>query len=165
MENEKFLVMSSFSFSHCVFYPFGEYSTIFIQFEIGFCKLFQFGRVKNLLFGKGLKLDQTSCLTLLFSFCIPEALCVFHIFLPRFSFPVLNTSLHERCIHYWVLFSAVYHCRVVKYKTTSIFVRKKFLEFGQILEKSCVIQLPFSPTMLRKIISLILRVNSSKALL
>ena len=36
-------------------YPFGELSTIFIQFEIVVCKLFQFGRVLNLSFGKGLK--------------------------------------------------------------------------------------------------------------
>ena len=42
-EKEKLLVTSNFSFSHCVFYPFGEVSTIFITFEIVVCKLFQFG--------------------------------------------------------------------------------------------------------------------------
>ena len=44
-EKEKLLVTSNFSFSHSVFYPFGELSTIFIKFEIVICKLFQFGRV------------------------------------------------------------------------------------------------------------------------
>ena len=38
-------VTSNFSFSHSVFYPFGELSAIFIKFEIVVCKLFQFGRV------------------------------------------------------------------------------------------------------------------------
>ena len=35
----------NFSFSHSVFYPFEELSTIFIKFEIVVSKLFQFGRV------------------------------------------------------------------------------------------------------------------------
>ena len=38
-----------------VFYLFRELSAIFIKFEIVVCKLFQFGRFFNLLFGKGLK--------------------------------------------------------------------------------------------------------------
>ena len=54
-EKEKLLVTSNFSFSHSVFYPFGELSAIFIKFKIVFCKLFQFGRVENLSFGKGLR--------------------------------------------------------------------------------------------------------------
>ena len=33
-EKEKLLVTSNFSFSHIVFYPFGELSAIFIKFEI-----------------------------------------------------------------------------------------------------------------------------------
>ena len=41
-EKEKLLVMSNFSFSHSVFYPFEELSAIFIKFETVFCKLFQF---------------------------------------------------------------------------------------------------------------------------
>ena len=44
-EKEKLLVTSTFSFSHCVFYPFGELSAILIKFEIVVCKLFQFGRI------------------------------------------------------------------------------------------------------------------------
>ena len=43
-EKEKLLVTSNFSFSHSVFYPFGELSSIFIKFEIAVCRLFQFGR-------------------------------------------------------------------------------------------------------------------------
>ena len=50
-EKENLLVTSNFSFSHSVFYPLGR---IFIIFEIVVCKLFQFGRVQNLSFGKGL---------------------------------------------------------------------------------------------------------------
>ena len=53
-EKEKLLVTSNFSFSHSVFYPFGKLSAIFIKFEIVVCKLFQFGRVLNLSFGKWL---------------------------------------------------------------------------------------------------------------
>ena len=44
-EKEKLLVTSNFSFSHSVFYPFGELSAIAITFEIVVCKLFEFGRV------------------------------------------------------------------------------------------------------------------------
>ena len=44
-EKEKLLVTSNFSFSHSVFYPFGELSAIFVTFEILVCKLFEFGRV------------------------------------------------------------------------------------------------------------------------
>ena len=53
-EKEKLLEPNNFSFSHSVFYPFGKLSVIFIKFEIVVCKLFQFGRVKNLWFGKRL---------------------------------------------------------------------------------------------------------------
>ena len=52
---EKLLVMSNFSISHSVFYWFGKISAIFIMFKIVVCKHFEFGRVQNLLFGKGLK--------------------------------------------------------------------------------------------------------------
>ena len=41
-EKEKCLVRSNFSFSHSVFYPFGEHSVIFITFEIVVCKFFKF---------------------------------------------------------------------------------------------------------------------------
>ena len=44
-EKEKFLVTSNFSFSHSIFYPFGELYANFIKFEIVVCKLFQYGRV------------------------------------------------------------------------------------------------------------------------
>ena len=44
-EMEKLLKTSNFSFSHSVFYRFGELSSMFIKFEIVVCKLFQFGRV------------------------------------------------------------------------------------------------------------------------
>ena len=37
-EKEKLLVTSNFPFSHCVFYPFGEPSVIYIKFEIVVCK-------------------------------------------------------------------------------------------------------------------------------
>ena len=44
-EKEKLLVMSNFSFSHSVFYLFGELVDIFIKLEIVLCKHFEFGRV------------------------------------------------------------------------------------------------------------------------
>ena len=44
-EKEKLLVTSNFSFSHSVFYSFGELTAIVITFEIVVCKLFEFGRV------------------------------------------------------------------------------------------------------------------------
>ena len=47
-------ITSNFSFSHSVFYPVGELSTIFIKYEIVVCKLFQFGRGLNDKF-RGLK--------------------------------------------------------------------------------------------------------------
>ena len=47
-EKEKLLVMSNFSFSHSVFYPFGKLSAILINFEIVVCKFFQFGRLLTL---------------------------------------------------------------------------------------------------------------------
>ena len=36
-EKEKLLVTSNFSFSHSVFYPFGELSAIFIKFDFVIC--------------------------------------------------------------------------------------------------------------------------------
>ena len=44
-EKKKLLISSNFSFSQSVFFPFGEFSAIFIKFEIVVCKLFQLGRV------------------------------------------------------------------------------------------------------------------------
>ena len=45
-EKEKLLVKKpDFSFSHSVFYSFGELPAIFTKFEIVLCKLFRFGRV------------------------------------------------------------------------------------------------------------------------
>ena len=55
-EKEKLLETSNFSFSHSVFYPFGKLSAIFINFQIVVCKIFEFGRIYNFSFGKGLKL-------------------------------------------------------------------------------------------------------------
>ena len=59
-EKEKLLITSNFSFSYSVFHLFGEFSTISITFKIVVCKLFQFGRVQNLLFGKGFKVQDRS---------------------------------------------------------------------------------------------------------
>ena len=42
-EKKKLLVTSNFFFSHSVFYPFRELTTIFIKFKIVIRKLFQFG--------------------------------------------------------------------------------------------------------------------------
>ena len=47
--NEQFLL-----FPQC-FLPVEELSAIFIKFEIVVCKVFQFGRVLNLLVGKGFR--------------------------------------------------------------------------------------------------------------
>ena len=44
-EKEKLLIMSNFSFSHSVFYPFGEHSATFIKFKIVVCKFLVFGSV------------------------------------------------------------------------------------------------------------------------
>ena len=46
-EKEKLLVTSNFSFSHSVFYSFGELSAIFIEFEIVVYELFQFVKSLN----------------------------------------------------------------------------------------------------------------------
>ena len=54
LQEKKLLVMSNFFFPHSVFYLFGELPAIFTKFKIVVCKLFQFGSVKNLSFGKGL---------------------------------------------------------------------------------------------------------------
>ena len=54
-EKEKLLVTSNFSFFRSVFCSFVQFSTIFIKSKIVVCKLFQFGRVQNLSFGKGLR--------------------------------------------------------------------------------------------------------------
>ena len=41
-----------------VFYPFGQLSAIFIKFKIVVCKRFEFGRLKILTFGKGLRVIE-----------------------------------------------------------------------------------------------------------
>ena len=51
-EKENLLITSNFSFSHSVFYPFGELSAIFIVYEIVVCKLFQFGSLKFVVWEK-----------------------------------------------------------------------------------------------------------------
>ena len=53
-EKEKLLVTSNFSFFLRVFYLFEELYVILIKFEIVVCQLFQFGKVLNLSFWKGL---------------------------------------------------------------------------------------------------------------
>ena len=45
-ENKKLPITSNLSFSHSVFYPCGELCTIFIKLKIVVCKVFDFGRVK-----------------------------------------------------------------------------------------------------------------------
>ena len=45
-EKEKLLITSNFSFSHSVFYPFGELSAIFIKFEIVVFKNFVWKSLK-----------------------------------------------------------------------------------------------------------------------
>ena len=60
-EKEKLLVTSNFSFSNSVFYLLGELPAFFNKFEIVVCRLFQFGRVKNLPFGKGLNFLYNFC--------------------------------------------------------------------------------------------------------
>ena len=59
-EKVKLLITSNFSFSHSLFYPFRKLSAILINFKTVVCKLFQFLRVKSLLFRKGLTLSQTT---------------------------------------------------------------------------------------------------------
>ena len=46
-EKEKLLVLSNFSFSHSVFYLFGELSSIPIKSEIVDCNFFKFGGVQK----------------------------------------------------------------------------------------------------------------------
>ena len=52
-EKEKLLVTSNFSFSHSIFYPFGELSAIVITFEIVVCKLFNLEESKICRLGMG----------------------------------------------------------------------------------------------------------------
>ena len=81
--------MSIFSFSHSVFYPFGELSAIFIKFENILCQLFQFGSL-NSLFGKRLKKlweKEKMLVTSIFSF-------YHNVFYPyQHKFQFFNTHL------------------------------------------------------------------------
>ena len=52
-ENDKLLIVSNFSFSHSVFYLFGELFTIFIKSEIVICRLLSFEKSKICHLGKG----------------------------------------------------------------------------------------------------------------
>ena len=52
-KKQKLLVTSNSSFSHSVFYPLEERSSIFFRSEIVVSKHFQFGTVYNLSFGNG----------------------------------------------------------------------------------------------------------------
>ena len=53
-EKEKLLVMSNFSFSHSVFYPFGGLCAISSNLKLSSTNSFEFGIVLILSFGKGL---------------------------------------------------------------------------------------------------------------
>ena len=57
-EKEKLLVTSNFSFSHSVFYPFGELSAVFVKFEILVCTLFQFLSLKIIVWERVKKKDE-----------------------------------------------------------------------------------------------------------
>ena len=118
-EKEKLLVTSNFSFSHSVFYPFWELSAIFVKWKNVVCKLFQFGRVQNLSFGKGLtlyvrtflkprmmsnyswirqgnyhsKIDTGSRSLLLIVDVICDGLCLFHTVLQGLLFQFCNILL------------------------------------------------------------------------
>ena len=50
---EKLLVTSNFSFSHSVFYPFGELYTIFIKLKIVVCEFFSIWKSLQCRLGKG----------------------------------------------------------------------------------------------------------------
>ena len=73
-------VVSNFSFSHSVFCLFGELSCIFNKFEILVCKFFQFRRVQNLQFGKGLNDDF--CLSYAIELCGKRRKCWLSAFSP-----------------------------------------------------------------------------------
>ena len=47
-EKEKLLVLNNFSFSHSVFYPFGELSAIFIKLRMVICKTLSFWKSPKL---------------------------------------------------------------------------------------------------------------------
>ena len=52
-EKEKLLMMSNFSFSHSVFYPFGELSAIFIKLKLPSGNSFSLAESKICRLGKG----------------------------------------------------------------------------------------------------------------
>ena len=54
-EKEKLLAMSNFSFSHNVFYLFGELTAIFNKLEIVVCKLFSVWKGLKFVVGEGLR--------------------------------------------------------------------------------------------------------------
>ena len=54
-EKEKLHITCNLTFSHSVFYLYIELSVLSIKLKIVACKLLQFGRVHDLLFGNGLK--------------------------------------------------------------------------------------------------------------
>ena len=58
-EKEKLLVTSNFSFSHNVFYLFGELSAMFIKFKIVICKVFHFGPVRNIVVWERVKFIES----------------------------------------------------------------------------------------------------------
>ena len=60
-ETEKLLITSNFSFSHSVFYPFGKFSAIFIEFKNCRLQSLAVWNILKLLFGKGLKSAITEC--------------------------------------------------------------------------------------------------------
>ena len=117
-EKENLLVMSNFSFSHSIFYPFySMLSGFYIKFKIVVCKPFQFGRVQNLLFGKGLTLSSiyTHLNTLkkkaLVKHCGKKwncAICILKFFNSHISVVVCSSfqfgMVSKWCIREWVNF-------------------------------------------------------------
>ena len=63
-EKEKLLVTSNFSFSHSVFYPFGELSVIFIKFKIVVCKLFSIWKGLKFVVWERVKVSSAICFNL-----------------------------------------------------------------------------------------------------
>ena len=126
--DNKINVTSSFSFSHCVFYPLRELSAIFMEFRIVVCKLFQFGIVQNLSFGKGLIVEIPfigilRCLCSLWIKIRPHKMCS-QVFDYCYSlFTIGKSLLYNEMIQlvYLILF-------IIKQNQTSKYKLKAFAE-------------------------------------
>ena len=132
--NSKLSPANSFSLeeSKCCFYPFWELSAIFAILKIVVCKFFQFRRVQNLLFGKGLNPFPNNKTWFLRVCCTSLLKTQWE----KKKLLVTSNSLFQQCfIPIFRTFCHFCHFEKCRLQTLSVSTSLKFVVWERVLKK------------------------------